>query len=160
MFDRVIELVLALEGGYVNDPLDPGGETRYGISKRAYPDLDIEGLTKEQAIKIYKADYWDANQVSRLPRSVQLAFFDACVNIGPSWAKKLLQRTVKTTEDGIIGLKTLAACSQYPGILYQDYLAERALYYSKLKPFDRFGRGWLRRLFHIAHFSANLGEIK
>lgn len=161
MFDRAVELILGLEGGYVNDPNDPGGETKYGISKRAYPDLDIEGLTREQAIAIYKRDYWEANDVGKLPRNVQCAFFDACVNSGGSTAKKLLQRTVGTTEDGIIGPATLRAANMYPGVLYQDYLAERVLFYSKLKTFDRYGRGWLRRLFKVAAFTTKtIGDVR
>ena len=159
MFPRAVELILGLEGGYSNDPNDPGGETRHGISKRAYPDLDIEGLTREQAIKIYKDDYWDANEVSRLPRNVQIAFFDCCVNSGGHQAKTLLQRTVGVTEDGIVGMKTLTACNMYRGILYSDYLAERALFYSKLKNYDRFGRGWQRRLFKVSSYTSKLGVI-
>ena len=159
MFARAVEFVLGEEGGYVNDPQDPGGETRYGISKRAYPELDIEGLTREQAIKIYKDDYWDANEVGRLPRNVQVAFFDCCVNSGATQAKKLLQRTAGVTEDGIIGMQTITACNMYRGILYTDYLAERALFYSKLKHYDRFGRGWQRRLFRVSSFTTKLGVI-
>lgn len=155
MFDRFIYIVLAAEGGYVNDPADPGGETKYGISKKAHPELDIEGLTQEQAIKIYRQDYWDKNEVSKLPRMLQPAFFDACVNHGPKWAVKLLQRTVGTVEDGVMGRETLRESFTYSGNLYQDYLAQRAMFYASLPHFDRFGKGWLRRLFKVAHWTAS-----
>uniref|UniRef100_UPI0039E582BF glycosyl hydrolase 108 family protein n=1 Tax=Klebsiella pneumoniae TaxID=573 RepID=UPI0039E582BF len=62
MFDDLIGRVLGHEGGYVNDPRDPGGETQFGISKRAYPNVDIKGLTRETAISIYKRDFWDRVQ--------------------------------------------------------------------------------------------------
>ena len=62
-----IEVVLKSEGGYVNDPHDPGGETNFGISKRAYPSVDIKHLTKEGAIAIYKKDYWDKIKGDDLP---------------------------------------------------------------------------------------------
>ena len=159
MFNRAVELVLGLEGGYVNDPDDPGGETRYGISKRAYPELDIKGLIKSQAITIYRQDYWEANHVGSLPRMLQMAYFDCCVNSGGRQAALLLQRTVGVTQDGIVGRKTLTAANMYPGILYQDFLAERALFYTRLKTFDKYGRGWLRRLFKVNSFTAKLGEV-
>ena len=58
-FERAIDKTLAWEGGYVNDPKDPGGETKYGISKRAHPDVDIKNLSREKACAIYKKHYWD-----------------------------------------------------------------------------------------------------
>ena len=57
-FDDIIEIVLEHEGGYVNDPDDPGGETNFGIAKRSHPDVDIANLTKEDAKIIYYQDYW------------------------------------------------------------------------------------------------------
>ena len=62
-FDEIIEVVLEHEGGYVNDPKDPGGETNFGIAKRSHPDVDIKNLTKESAKEIYKEVYWDNNKV-------------------------------------------------------------------------------------------------
>ena len=58
-FDEIIDIVLEHEGGYVNDPDDPGGETNFGIAKRSHPDVDIANLTKAGAKEIYKAEYWD-----------------------------------------------------------------------------------------------------
>jgi len=60
-FDEIIEVVLHHEGGYVNDPKDPGGETNFGIAKRSHPDVDIKNLTKDGAKEIYKEHYWDKN---------------------------------------------------------------------------------------------------
>tara|TARA_R100000963_G_C4537062_1_gene35886 strand:+ start:39 stop:254 length:216 start_codon:yes stop_codon:yes gene_type:complete len=65
-FDDIIEVVLEHEGGYVNDPDDPGGETNFGVAKRSHPDVDIANLTKDSAKEIYKEHYWDKNKVESL----------------------------------------------------------------------------------------------
>ena len=110
-FERVIGIVLEHEGGYVNDPVDPGGETNYGISKRAYPDIDIGALTREQAKAIYRRDYWDRLTLDRLETDPMLrgSMFDMAVNSGPLRAVELLQRAANAflisqiTEDGRMG---------------------------------------------------------
>ena len=91
-FDEIIEQVLEHEGGYVNDPTDLGGETKYGITKRFDPDVDIKNLTIEQATEIYKKDYWDRNKVESLPQNLWHIYFDMCVNMGKRTAVKVLQR--------------------------------------------------------------------
>ena len=91
-FKEIIEKVLHHEGGYVNDPKDLGGETKYGITKRFYPDVDIKNLTIEQAVEIYKKDYWDKNKVESLPQNLWHIYFDMCVNMGKRTAVKVLQR--------------------------------------------------------------------
>ena len=82
-FEKAIEFVLSddIEGGYVNDPDDPGGETKFGISKRAYPSLDIKTLSKEAAKHLYFKDYWKAGGcVVLLEPKLAIVHFDACVN--------------------------------------------------------------------------------
>ncbi len=69
-FDKLIDRVLSHEGGYSNDPQDPGGETQWGISKRAHPDVNIKALTRAQAIDIYRADYWDKIKGDQLPAGI------------------------------------------------------------------------------------------
>ena len=90
--DGVIQ-VLNHEGGYVNDPQDPGGETKFGISKRAYPNVDIKNLTRKQAIKIYYDDYWIKTGVVFLPKKLRQIYFDMTINMGRSRATKILQET-------------------------------------------------------------------
>lgn len=85
-----MEFVLKWEGGYSNDPDDPGGETRWGISKRAYPSLDIASLTKEEAIAIYERDYWQKIGGDLLPPAMGLVAMNAAVNCGVSRARKWL----------------------------------------------------------------------
>lgn len=81
-FDKIIDFVLKSEGGYVNNPNDPGGETKYGISKKAYPNLDIKNLTLEQAKDIYRKDYWDKVKGDSLPYPLDMCVMDMAVNAG------------------------------------------------------------------------------
>ena len=92
-FNKIIEVVLQHEGGYVNDPNDLGGETKYGITKRFYPDVDIKNLTKEQAKTIYHTDYWRRGRCDEVPSYLRHIYFDMCVNFGQGGAVKVLQRT-------------------------------------------------------------------
>jgi lysozyme family protein len=149
-FDRAIPLVLRFEGGYVNDPRDPGGETNYGISKRAYPNLDIRNLTVAQASAIYRRDYWTPLRCDDLPWPLSLAVFDAAVNQGTQPAAVMLQRVLGVAQDGRLGPVTLRAAARAGPDACANYLAERAMRYFGTRNFDRFGRGWLRRIFHLA----------
>ena len=108
-FDKCVQLVLDREGDYVNDPRDPSGETKYGISKRAYPDLDITNLTVDQAKAIYKRDYWDKAKCDELPESVALAVFDGAVNHGVMAYVASLQKALRVDAEGIIGPIKLGA---------------------------------------------------
>lgn len=126
-FDAAFSIVIGEEGGYVNDPHDPGGETKFGISKRAYPNLDIKNLTLEDAKAIYKRDYWDVMGCDALSWEMALIAFDAAVNQGVGAARSIRASTPSSIE----------------------FMAERALRYAKLSTFDRFGRGWMRRLFRV-----------
>ena len=108
-FATAIERVLSEEGGYVNDIRDAGGETKYGISKRAYPSVDIASLTLDDAKAIYKRDYWDACRCDELPDRIAAALFDSAVNSGRGPAVKWLQQALNVTADGVIGTMTAAA---------------------------------------------------
>jgi lysozyme family protein len=147
-FESAIAFLLGpdIEGGYVNDPRDPGGETKFGISKRAYPDLDIRNLSREAAIEIYERDYWDACRCDEFPAWIAVAVFDCAVNQGIAAAGTILQRLARVKPDGIIGRVTVAAVRTRPPQLI-DYLAARALRYAQTKNFSTYGRGWIRRLF-------------
>ena len=95
MFDKIIEFTLKYEGGYVNDPDDPGGETRFGISKRSYPNVDIKNLTIEEAKKIYKRDYYDAVDFGIMDEKTKNALFDTAVNCGVGTARKFYTASPK-----------------------------------------------------------------
>lgn len=108
-FKKTMERTSKQEGGYVNNEEDPGGETKYGISKKAYPNEDIENLTKERADMLYYRDYYKHNNVDKLPEHIRGEVFDNSVNQGPSQAAKNLQRAVSVKDDGIIGPQTIDA---------------------------------------------------
>lgn len=144
-FDKAFEIIIGHEGGYVNDHRDPGGETKYGISKRAYPAVDIYNLTLDQAKLIYKRDYWDAVDAESIPGVARLMVFDCAVNCGVTTARKLLQRAVGTKDDGIIGPKTRAAISATPDI-EQRFAGFWLQYYTDLPGWPTYGKGWVRRV--------------
>jgi len=128
-WEHALTWILAREGGYVNDPADPGGETNYGISKRAYPNLDIRSLTTELAGTIYRNDYWMKAGCDNLPGDMALVVFDTAVNCGVSRATAWLH--------------------DFPVV--EDYLWNRLAYYRGLaqqKSFRmlKFLPGWVRRL--------------
>lgn len=150
-FEPAVELILKHEGGYVNHPEDPGGETNFGIAKRSYPDLDIAKLSKHDAKRIYKEDYWDKVRGDEMHPAVALMVFDTAVNMGVSRASKFLQEVVNAKPiDGIIGSGTLQsvrnACENAVEFVLESYANKRLDYYKKLSTFDTFGKGWTRRV--------------
>ena len=146
-FDEAFERLIGHEGGYVNSPADPGGETKYGISKRSYPHLDIQNLTIAESKRLYKRDYWGPSGCDAVPDGIKFLMFDAGVNSGPAAAIKLLQRSVGTTEDGILGPITLtAAGSMHPARLISRLSAHRLLLMADLPAWPAFSRGWVRRV--------------
>lgn len=146
-FDKAFFLVIEHEGGWSNHPNDPGGLTRYGITQRDYPDIDLMSLTLDGAKAIYKRDYWDAIKGDYLPATIATLVFDSAVNQGVYRATKLMQRALGVSADGIIGKRTIAAAQNAdPYEFAALFGAERALHYASLSTFDVFGRGWMRRL--------------
>ena len=156
-FDEIIEVVLHHEGGYVNDPKDPGGETNFGIAKRSHPDVDIANLTKEGAKEIYKEVYWDGNKVEELPEELRHIYFDMCVNQGKGRAVKILQQAVNAKGgdlkvDGGLGPMTLKAILK-SNLELDRVRAYRVKYYADLvtrKPdLEKFYFGWFRRALEV-----------
>mgnify|MGYP005821638141 FL=1 len=150
-FFEIVNHTLEEEGGYVNDPTDKGGETNYGISKRAYPDLNIFELTEDDAIDIYWKDYWLRGKCDKVPVKLQAIYFDMCVNFGISGAIKVLQETANgkganIEVDGKIGPNTIKAIQ---GVSLERVRAFRVLKFAKIvinKPEQiKFWYGWYRR---------------
>lgn len=157
-FDRAFLEVVGNEGGYTNNTTDPGNwtggrpgsgklvGTKFGISAKTYPSLDIKNLTLAQAKAIYKKDYWDKVKAEQFPASVRLDVFDDAVNIGQERAVKLLQTALGAKPDGDIGPITLAAAFAIdPQLLDKRYIGQVLLYLCDLKTFTGFGKGWVRR---------------
>lgn len=150
-FGRAIPILLEEEGGLVDNPRDPGGLTKYGISQRAYPHLDIRNLTTDQASDIYARDYWPACGAEQVPWPLCLFVFDHAVNAGAGAAIKVLQRAVHTADDGKLGPATLAAVQRADQrALCRAYNVERMRYYMSLSTFSTFGLGWLGRVASVA----------
>jgi lysozyme family protein len=146
-FDEAFEIVIGHEGEWSNHARDPGGLTRWGITQRDYPNLDLETLTLDGAKHIYKSDYWDKIQGDYLPGKIAFLVFDSAVNQGVMRATKLMQRALSVQVDGVIGPRTLAAAQSVDPVEFAALFgAERALHYASLSNFDVFGRGWMRRL--------------
>jgi len=151
-FDEIIEMVLEHEGGYVNHSSDPGGETIYGISKRAYPDLDIKNLTVAEAKEIYRNDYWNRIKGEELPVGVACVVLDYSVNSGTSRASKALQSVCGIANgDGIIGPASLnSVWTTVKNTSEQDVInavtEQRQGFIRALSIYDTFGKGWERRI--------------
>lgn len=145
-FESAVAHVLREEGGYVDDPRDPGGETNYGISKRQYPDVDIKALTIDGAKAIYRRDYW-SRLPKQLPEPVDELVFNCGVNCGVSTAIRILQRAVNTVDDGKWGPNSQAALDAKPrNLLVSYFCAEWAIYYSECRNYRVYKRGWMRRV--------------
>lgn len=158
-FKALVDRVLAHEGGYVNHPSDPGGETNFGITKRTAKENGYSGemraMTREQAVEIYRTAFWQRYRAGEMPEAVAFQFLDACINHGYGNAARMLQRAAGVADDGMIGNLTLAAVSGMPeNDLLLRFNAERIRFFTKLSTFNTFGRGWMRRvadnLYHAA----------
>lgn len=146
-FDEAFERVLGHEGGYTSGEGDPGGETKFGISKRAYPHLDIASLTLEQAKGLYLTDYWQRARCDEYDPAIGFQLFDAAVNSGIGNAIRMLQRAVGVADDGWVGPVTLNAIrAASVADMALRFNAERLEFLTKLTTFERFGRGWARRV--------------
>lgn len=149
-FDQAFGVIVGVEGGYSNDPRDPGGETKFGISKRAYPNLDIANLTLDDAKAIYLRDYWQRMHCDLIPWPLSLCVFDCAVNQGPVMATRLLQRALSVAEDGILGPVTLQRAGQATAYHASRMQAERVFSYMTLSTWPTYGRGWIQRLFTVS----------
>lgn len=157
-FDIAFDRLIGHEGGYVNDPRDPGGETNWGISKRAYPNVDIKNLTQSQAREIYRKDYWNLMMCDQYDGAIGFQMFDIAVNSGPGTAARLLQRAVGATDDGVIGAQTIAKVRATPvAKALMRLIAERIDYQTQIKQWPDFGKGWSRR--NAANLRYAAGDI-
>lgn len=164
-YDACLTRVLAHEGGYTNNPSDPGGPTNYGITiydvrKYINPSAtasDVRSLSVEQAKLIYRAHYWDAMNCDQLPAGVDYAVFDYGVNSGIGRSVKVLQRLVGVQADGDIGPVTMAAVrGRDAKALAGAICDERLAFLKSLKTWPVFGNGWGRRVADVRSYSLQL----
>jgi lysozyme family protein len=154
-FDETFDRLIAHEGGYTPGEGDPGGETAFGISKRSYPSVNIKMLTREQAKGIYFRDYWQRASADQYDSAIGFQLFDAAVNSGIENAVRFLQRAANVADDGYVGPRTIAAIR---AMTVTDVLArfnaERLEFMTKLSVWDRFSRGWARRIAQNLRYQA------
>jgi lysozyme family protein len=166
-FLRAFELVIGSEGGYSDDRNDPGnwtggkvgqGElkgTKYGISAASYPDLNIKGLTVDDAKTIYERDYWNKAGCPDMPPRLAYTCFDAAVNNGVGRAVRWLQGAVRVNQDGTYGAQTKAALDRavardmFDMDLASEVHAQRILFMAGLDTWKNYGGGWSRRLARV-----------
>jgi lysozyme family protein len=151
-FIEIVNKIIKLEGGFVNDRDDLGGETKFGISKRSFPEYDIPNLTIDTAIELYKEYYWKPSKASKLPKDIIGQYFDMVVNLGQGNAVKTLQKAIngstknKIAVDGRIGNQTIDAAQ---GLDPMRLAAYRIKYYtdiiSKNPIQEKFYFGWFMR---------------
>lgn len=134
------------EGGYVDNPLDPGKATKWGVSKRSYPNVNIATLSREAAKVIYLADFWNRGSMDQYDGAISFQVFDAAVNHGIETAIRMLQRAAGVADDGHIGPLSIAAIKA-KGItdMLMLFLAERIEFWTRLSTWATFGKGWARR---------------
>jgi lysozyme family protein len=157
LFGRAVELVLKHEGGYVNNPKDPGGETKYGISKRQHPDVNIKGLSISQAQAIYLEHYWKPHRFDELNSELlAIKAFDLAVNCSPNRVIRWLQRSANAegtalVVDGVMGNKTIEALNQISAerllVRMMEYAYRHYSYLGERMP--EFFAGWIARLWSI-----------
>ena len=154
-FEAALQAVLKHEGGYVNNPKDPGGMTNLGCTKAVWEEhcghpVDekaMRALTPADVAPLYKRKYWDKVQGDELPSGIDYLVFDTAINSGPGRAAKLLQACVGVEPDGGIGPKTLAAVRAFDAKqLVADYSKRRLSFMMDLPTWATFGRGWLKRV--------------
>jgi lysozyme family protein len=126
-FDRAFGFVIKHEGELNDDPNDPGGLTKYGISQRAYPDLDIRNITLDEAKTLYWVDYWNRCDCDYLAFPTDILVFDTAVNMGVSKA---------------ISIRSKASD-------FFDYVILRIHEYTKMRGFNAYGKGWINRVLNL-----------
>lgn len=148
--ELALQFTLKWEGGYVNDRRDPGGETKYGISKRAFPHMNIRTLTIDEAKEIYRAKYWGPINGNRLPLAIGMATFDFAVNSGVRRASKYLQWVLGVTQDGKIGNITVEAAKRANSHDVAESLIQRRLHFLMRLEGDAYDAGWINRCVDLA----------
>jgi lysozyme family protein len=154
-FDEVFDRVIGHESGYVNDPNDPGGETKWGISKRSYPRLIIKELTRDDARKIWKEDFWSKLNADNLPDGVQFQLFDFALHSGTDTAIRYLQKVVGVADDGYWGpVSEHAALSMVETDMIVLLNSYRLDFMTRLKNWPSHGKGWARRIAQNLRYAA------
>ena len=164
-WQKSFELMLKSEGGYVNNPADPGGMTNLGVTKstwenwvgRESDEAEMRGLTPEKVEPLYKKKYFDAVRGDELPMGLDYLMFDFAVNAGAGRAIKTLQTAVGVTPDGGFGPMTMAAVLAVdPVELIERFSQAKKDFYRSLTTFSTFGKGWLNRVADVKQHATSM----
>jgi len=164
-WDRCFEMVIIHEGGYTDNPIDPGGSTNWGCTKAVWEQYvghpvtkdDIKALTKDDVKPLYKHRYWDAIHGDALPSGLDYCIFDCAINSGVNRAAKFIQEIVGVPTDGAIGNNTISAIVQInPVTLINEFSDKRQFFLESLKTFATFGKGWTRRVQEVRNKSLDM----
>lgn len=154
-FARALPLVLKHEGGYVDDPRDPGGATNKGVTIATFrryvkadgTKADLRAITDKQVATVYYRHYWSAVNAQALPSGLDYAVFDFAVNSGPRRAAEFLQRVLGVADDGRVGPKTIEAAEKADArAVIKTLCANRMAFLQRLKHWPTFKNGWTRRV--------------
>ena len=157
-FEQCLALVLKHEGGYVNNPKDPGGRTNLGVTQKVWEEwvghpvdeAAMRALTPSDVAPLYKKNYWDKIKGDDLPAGVDYACFDLAVNSGVGRAAKILQQAVGANPDGAIGPASLDAVEKAnPRDVATEICDLRLIFLQSLPIFATFGKGWTRRVSEV-----------
>ena len=164
-FQECLELILKAEGGWVNHPSDPGGETNLGVTKRVWeeyvghPVESLKKLTKEDVAPLYEQKYWRPCYGEVLPRGLDFFCFSFGVNAGCGRSVKLLQQSLGLVSDGIIGPRVMQKLRESNiADVIKGFSESRREYYKSLKTFPIFGRGWLNRTDHEEQIALDMAK--
>ena len=166
-WEQCFALILKNEGGYVDNPSDPGGATNLGCTKATWEAWvghpvtkdDIKALTPNDVMPLYKVKYWDTIKGDDLPEGVDYAVFDYAINSGPSRAAKALQSVLSITVDGQIGPATLRALeTANPREVATAVCEARLTFLQGLPTFPTFGKGWSNRVSEVEKIAFNMVE--
>jgi len=166
-WDKCFDLVIVNEGGYVDNPADPGGATNWGCTKAVWEQYighevskeDIRNLTKEDVKPLYKRNYWDAIHGDALPSGLDYCLFDCAINSGVGRAAKFIQEIVGVFADGAIGNNTVAAINQMNTVtMINEFSDKRQQFLELLKTFPVFGKGWTKRVQEVRIKSLEMAE--
>ena len=164
-FGAFYDQLMECEGGFVNQPNDPGGMTNLGVTKRAWEswvghsvdEATMRALTPAIVRPFYKQNYWNAVNADLLPSGLDIIVADMAVNAGVRVAATLLQGAVNANRDGVIGPQTIFASEIWePGHLIDTYSLARVQFYSQLRHFPTFGAGWVRRTMEFRHLALDI----
>lgn len=169
-FQRALSLVLKHEGGWADNPKDPGGATMKGVTlanfrryvKPGATKDDLRKITDAQVATVYRRYYWDAVVGAELPDGIDYAVFDFAVNSGPTRAAQYLQKVVGVAQDGKVGPATLKATkAMLPATVIHNLCDERLAFLKRIKSkgkllWDTFGKGWSRRVQEVRAESLSL----